>query len=466
MKILVTIANHGTKNAAYLERLLQEYRSLPFEVHTVVLSDLPKNLGPEVEVVVGAPTKDPWSLPFGHKRIFADRADAYDLFIYSEDDTLITRKNIEAFLRVSAVLPDDRVAGFLRYEVGPAGKRTYSTVHAHFHWVPSSLETHGGFSCAYFSNEHAACYLLSRRQLKQAIASGGFLVPPHSERYDLLVTAATDPYTQCGFKKIICISHLEDFVIHHLPNQYLGRMGLERVAFDRQVSALLDLKGKPYGERELFRTETHLYRSLGSKDYYEPRREDILRQMPGPAGRVLSIGCGWGATEEELLRRGNRVVAIPIDVVIGSCAQARGIETTAPDFEAAFQALAGEKFDCLLISEVLQFLPDPVRILERSGSLLAPGGVLTGSVANFDYLRVWRLVLEGKIPWKHTRDYGQAGVHFSNRKRLSRWLKAAGFSRFRLFWTLEPKYLKKARAAGGMLDRFLASHIVFQASRP
>jgi len=463
MRILVAIANHGTKNAAYLERLLAEYRSLPFEVRVIVLSDLPKDLGPDVEVVIGAPTKDPWSLPFKHKKIFAENADAYDLFIYSEDDTLLTQKNIEAFLRVSNCLPDDKLAGFLRYEVDPAGKRTFSTVHSHFHWVPSSLEYYQGNTFAGFTNEHAACYLLLQRQLNRAIASGGFLVPPHAEHYDLLVTAATDPYTQCGFKKVICISEIEDFVIHHLPNQYLGRMGLEEEEFNRQISALTELKNRPGQKGEFFRTQTKLYQSLGSKDYYEPCREDIIRCLPTQPGRVLSIGCGWGATEKELLDRGWQVVGIPLDAVIGSCAEARGVGTTAPNFEAAFRSLKGQKFDGILVSEVLQYLPDPVQILDRCKSLISPGGVLVGSVLNFEYLGIWRLILEGKIPWRCITDFQRAGVQFSNRKRIFQWLKKAGYKNLRLLWTFEKRNQKPARLTGGLVDRFLASRIVFQA---
>jgi hypothetical protein len=40
MKMLVAIANYGTKNRVYLERLLAEYRCLPYQVDVVVLSNV------------------------------------------------------------------------------------------------------------------------------------------------------------------------------------------------------------------------------------------------------------------------------------------------------------------------------------------------------------------------------------------------------------------------------------------
>ena len=107
MRILVAIANYGSKNLEFLDAVIREYRSMPHDVNIVVLSNIPKDLGSDVEVIIGLPTKDPWSLPFGHKKIFAERLGQYDLFIYSEDDILITQKNIESFLRQTKALPED-----------------------------------------------------------------------------------------------------------------------------------------------------------------------------------------------------------------------------------------------------------------------------------------------------------------------------------------------------------------------
>ena len=131
MKVLVAIANYGTGNRRYLDILLREYRSMSFDVDVVVLSDIPKDLGSDIEVAVGLPLpKDPLSLPFAHKRIFAERCNEYDLFIFSEDDTLIRQKNIEAFLEVTNVLPCNEIAGFLRYEEDIQGNRYCSSVHS------------------------------------------------------------------------------------------------------------------------------------------------------------------------------------------------------------------------------------------------------------------------------------------------------------------------------------------------
>ena len=229
LRILVALASYGTSNDHYLLQLIREYQSMSFHVDVIILSNLNKQLAPEIEVLVGLPSRNPWSLPFLHKKVFADRLEQYDLFVYSEDDMLVTESNLRSFLDVSAVLREDEIPGFLRIEQDSIGNVNYPEVHGQFHWDPTSIRSRGKYTLANFTNEHAAFYALTRSQLRKAIRSGGFSVGPHEGKYDLLCTAATDPYTQCGFAKLIPISHLKDFTVHHLSNKYIGRLGVDGV---------------------------------------------------------------------------------------------------------------------------------------------------------------------------------------------------------------------------------------------
>lgn len=465
MKILVAIANHGTKNLRYLRVLLEEYASMPFHVDRVVLSDCPKDVGPGVEVRVGCPAKNPWSLPFGHKRLFAERADDYDLFIYSEDDTLIRERNIRAFLEATSILPPDRIAGFMRYEVYASGQRSYSTVHSQFRWIPDSVEKFGSSLFARFTNEHSASYVLTREQLKRAIASGGYLVEPHDEKYDLLVSAATDPYTQCGFRKVICISQIEDFLLHHLPNQYLGRLGIGAADFERQIRALMEIHSNGRSRQELFSTETRLVQGLWSKFYYEPPREDLLAAVPPGAKRVLSVGCGWGVLEAKLVQKGIEVVGIPLDAVIGSCAQARGVKLTPPNFEEAFATLAHERFDCIILSDVLQHIHQPFPVLARAAALLSPKGRMIASVPNFNALKVWRDLLKGRIPFGAKRDFQKGLIHFTTRRMVRDWFRRSRLELVQAACGMGERLRPYARWSGGLLTEWLASDWVFVGRR-
>lgn len=129
VRILVAITSFGTKNLTLLKHVIRCRRSMPFSVHVAVMSETPKELGDNVEVVVGLPSKDPWSLPFVHKPIFAANADRYDLFAYSEDDMEFKKEHPWGFLGLTPHLHNDEIAGFLRYEADSAGRWTFPDAH-------------------------------------------------------------------------------------------------------------------------------------------------------------------------------------------------------------------------------------------------------------------------------------------------------------------------------------------------
>lgn len=454
MKILTAIANYGIKNKDYLNTLLREYHSMHYDIDIIVLSDIPKEVGNGVEIVVGLPAKNPWSLPFSHKKIFAERVNNYDLFIYTEDDILITEKNIKAFLEAVQILPKDEIPGFMRFEVDFSNQGDaaswFPDVHGHFHWMPDSVKAREGYIFASFTNEHSACYMLTKEQLKKAIESGGFVVGPHEGRYDLLCTAATDPYTQCGFTKVICISRLDDFLVHHLSNKHAGKVGLRSDDFKKQVETLL-LNNKD--RKQLIKTETKW-----SKSYYEPRRDDILSLIPNEAKDVLSVGCSIGLTEAALVEKGIRVVGVPLDSVIAVCAESKGIKVTIPDFDESIKTLSNKRFDCIIFSEILQSVSNPVEVLSRYSRLLASDGVIIIGVPNFSYFKRWKDLLSNRFS---KRDFDRSGFHFTTEKTIRGWLKEAGIKDIYVVYGVKKNYRWYAKLSLGILEEFLASKLLF-----
>jgi 2-polyprenyl-3-methyl-5-hydroxy-6-metoxy-1,4-benzoquinol methylase len=467
MKILLAIASYGTSNDRYLLQLVREYHSMSYDVDVVVLSNIPKEVAPGVEViVVNLRGKNPWSLPFPHKRVFADRLNGYDLFIYSEDDTLIREGNIRAFLEVSAALPENEIAGFLRYEESPEKNRNYPDVHAHFHWDPGSVRSRGPYTLAFFTNQHSACYVMTQHQLRLAIQSGGFLATPQMGKYDLLCTAATGPYTQCGFEKLICISHLDDFLIHHLPNKYVGtKFGVDDHELRRQVQALLRIDHNGHHPASLFETESRLRECAYSKSYYEPVSPEVVSAVPQGARSVLSIGCGWGATEVYLAEKGLSVSAVPLDPVIPGGAEAGGVEIVNGDLASARQRLADRKFDCLLLSNVLHLVPNPVQVLSSYASLLSDDGAAIAVIPNMARL---------SATWKSLRDdansaargsYEKIGVHQVSQNLLRGWFRSARMKIEKILHVGPKRSTKLRRLASRLLDSWMADEFVVVATR-
>lgn len=432
MRVLVAIAHYGTKNRPFVERMLEEFRSMNHDVHLVVLSEGPKDLGDDVEVLVGLPSEDPWSLPFAHRALFAERLEDYDLFVYSEDDTLITARHLDNFVELSQRLPEDYLPGFMRFEEYEDGTRSYSTIHSHYRWLPNSVFRHDGLTFASFSNEHAACFALTRSQLRLAIASGGFLIAPHKGRYDMLVSAATDPYTRCGFTKVLCLERMDDLVVHHMPNVYLGKLGVSQAVLDAQLDGVQGIASGVRDTTELLDPEVRTSPPIWSKNCYGTASDELVGMTGGAGCRLLSVGATTGDMEEALARSGAQVAAIPIDQIFRSVVASRGIEVWEPHPNGLRESRIAEPFDIATVIDVLQFMRDPVHVLEQLRGLLNDGGcIIVGSpdhrrVAWLDRLRPHRPPRPLPSSWE------EHGVHRTDPGIVRGWLTAAGFSHIRV----------------------------------
>lgn len=467
LRILVAIASYGTANDHYLARLISEYRSMPFEIDIVVLSNIDKTVAGGVDLrTVDLRGQDPWSLPFAHRTLLADKVDEYDLFIYSEDDILITERNIRAFLRVQTWLRDGEIAGFFRFERGRDGQINYPDVHAHFHWDTGSVRRREQYTLAYFTNEHSGCYLLTQDQLRRAIDSKGFLVSPHHGRYAYPETAATDPYTQCRLQKLLCISQLDDFLVHHLSNKYVeSDFGVDEQELRRQVSFLLDIARDEQHPPSLFDTETKFGIGAYSKGYYEPVQPEVVSAIPPATRTVLSIGCGWGSLESCLARKGLHVVAVPLDPVIPGGAQANGVEIVLTSLDSLPTRLGGRHFDCILLCNVLHLIPDPVRLLHLLRDLLSPGAVLIVRVPNLLGLPViMRRTLRDQR-FRGIGNYLESGVHVTSSMGMRNWMTSSGMKVEQTIHVLNARAAKLERLVPGLFDTLLSSELIAVARR-
>ena len=425
MKILVTIPSYGDKNIHFLKRVINEFKSMPHEITIIVMSESHKEIDADVKVVVGLPDKNPKSLPFGHKRIFSDYADQYDFFIYTEDDTLITQKNIESYLEVHKFLPENELLGFLRFEESITGKKYYTTIHSQYRWLSNSVKTVNKYTFASFTNLHSACYILSNQQLKIALSSGSFFAPPREENYGMLETAATDIYTQCGFKKVICISHIEQFEVHHMPNIYYKKFGISSPDLHRMVDSLMKVKTDVRQDDSFFNSPYAPVSFHLAKDFYEPCRSDIISTLKlYDIKSVLSIGCGSCETEKKLLDNGIAVFAIPFDPVFGALAKSRGVEVLSSNINDAFDSIRNRNFDCILFMDVLQHMHCPEGIIAKFQELLSKNGIMISSAPNIKGIFfLYGIIRKASNVKKVLRYYDKEyfGIKIKNEKSVRKW---------------------------------------------
>jgi 2-polyprenyl-3-methyl-5-hydroxy-6-metoxy-1,4-benzoquinol methylase len=191
----------------------------------------------------------------------------------------------------------------------------------------------------------------------------------------------------------------------------------------------------------------------------------MIGLIPDPVEQVLSIGCGWGATEEALVQKGHKVAAIPLDSIIGACAEAKGIEVTYPDFEKAYDTLYGRRFDCIIFSEVLQHLPDPVKILSKYANLLADEGMVIISAPNFSNIKFRRALASERISSKEMKDFDKTGLHLTTPKMVKKWLEQSNLQPVRSLYSAEGRSRRLVPMMPGGLKGLVAAEYLVMARK-
>ena len=214
MKIKVAIANYGNSQLEHLNRVVEEFQrfkkhQVDLVVDTTVEVPYPHRMYP---ASVGA------GLTFVCRDDMAASVDDYDLFIYNENDMLITEDNIDAFLEHSGELFDGFVSGFLRYENDPIKGKILTDLNVFWGKQMGRAVSEQDFVP---HNVHQGCWVLLRKDLKKVIASKQFLNSPRKNLED----GASDPYSWCGLTKVMPrnVTACERLLIHHLPDKYIHR---------------------------------------------------------------------------------------------------------------------------------------------------------------------------------------------------------------------------------------------------
>jgi 2-polyprenyl-3-methyl-5-hydroxy-6-metoxy-1,4-benzoquinol methylase len=90
------------------------------------------------------------------------------------------------------------------------------------------------------------------------------------------------------------------------------------------------------------------------------------------------------------------------------------------DGESALDQLAGERYDCIVLADVLEHLVDPWSLLGRARQMLAPGGCVVASIPNVRNIGLifnllargrWRYEDSGLLDRTHLRFFTRTEIH-------------------------------------------------------
>ena len=126
------------------------------------------------------------------------------------------------------------------------------------------------------------------------------------------------------------------------------------------------------------------FESFESSELFPTDRLILRSIQPGhPDAKILDFGCGVGRILERLTVR-HRCYGVEVNERAREIARAKGI-TILP--ESAVYSHTECNFDFVILSDVFEHLPNPLRFLRMLTILLKPGGGLIISTGNGDAVR-------------------------------------------------------------------------------
>ena len=121
--------------------------------------------------------------------------------------------------------------------------------------------------------------------------------------------------------------------------------------------------------------------SAGARPAADPSED---RRLAGK--RILDVGSGGGILSESLARRGAAMVGIdpaPNNIVVSARhADKAGVAVDYRCTTVETLAAAGERFDAVLVMEVVEHVRDVQGFLRDAASMVAPGGLMIGATLN------------------------------------------------------------------------------------
>jgi 2-polyprenyl-3-methyl-5-hydroxy-6-metoxy-1,4-benzoquinol methylase len=172
---------------------------------------------------------------------------------------------------------------------------------------------------------------------------------------------------------------------------------------------------------------------------------DVMYLPHKPSGRLLEIGCGGGKLLEFLQSLGWTAQGIDSDPNAVSNARNKGLKVLLGTLQS--QCYPDNSFDAIVMSHVIEHIPDPEELLRDCYRILCDHGQLTVTTPNAKSLghRVFKSAWRGLEPPRHLRVFTSSALNLLAEK--------AGFRRRKVLVTTR-----------GAQDIYLASRIIKRGS--
>ena len=166
------------------------------------------------------------------------------------------------------------------------------------------------------------------------------------------------------------------------------------------------------------------------ENYFTHPRPEMQGFVPASARRILDIGCGGGAFGAALKSRHKNLVVtgVEIDPSAAEAAREHLDLVITGDASAALARLHDQRFDTVVLNDVLEHVVDPETLLRRIGALVAEDGCVVASVPNVrEFFTVTALALKGRWDYVDEGILDRTHLRFFTRASLPGLFERGGF---------------------------------------
>lgn len=153
-------------------------------------------------------------------------------------------------------------------------------------------------------------------------------------------------------------------------------------------------------------------------------------RLVGTGKRVLELGCSVGVQSRVLVEElGCTVVGVEIHAAAAEKARRYCERVIVGNLETLdlAQELAGERFDVILCSDVLEHLRAPAKTLSSLKPLMAHGATIVSSIPNVAFAGLVFELVKGRFKYRETGLLDATHIKFFTRENLFEMFSEAGF---------------------------------------
>lgn len=193
-------------------------------------------------------------------------------------------------------------------------------------------------------------------------------------------------------------------------------------------------------------------------------RNRILIEWVGTGKRVLEVGCSTGYMSQLMKERNCAVTGLEADADAARCAANYCEEVHVLDLNSAewITRFLEDRFEVVLLGDVLEHLVDPARALSQIREVLAPKGSLVISLPNIVHWETRVKVLLGRFDYQSCGTLDHTHLRFFTSRTARELIEGAGCRIVRFHPAVGGRMTGHLRPMWQMLARMLPGLFAYQ----